>query len=734
MGICEGCISNQKNIKTVLTSEQIIQISEQIKDCICEIINEEGIRGTAFFCQIPFNDDSNIPALITTNKILNQNNVLKGNSIKLYLSDSNKKITINKNRKTYTNEIFDVTIIEIFPEKDGIDNFLYLDYDLTEQFFEAKYLDSEIYILQHQKTGLPSYSSGIIKGISNYDIDHECLVEKGASGGPIVSLTTNKVIGILREGFMNEYNKGTLLQYPIKEFNKIYSKNEISIVVEIKDKIDLNTEIFFLDNSEGKYENGEKHNHDNLTELSDSNTTLFINNVQQKFKKSFKPTEKGKYFIKIIFNLSLKNISYMFSNCSKITKIDFTKFNAKNIINMKYLFYKCVNLEKLDLSNFITKKVEDMQYCFAYCEKLKTIKMDFNTINTTNMAGMFIGCNELIDINISKFNTIKVTNMKSMFEHCTKIKLININHFELKNVTDISSMFRDCNSLVKIQTKFLDISNVKNMEYLFSCCYNLLEFDLSVFKNTNKVENMAKIFYDCNNITSLNFSKFNTENVKNMGAMFYNCKKLKYINLKGVNTENVTNMGAMFYECNKLENLDLSSFNTKNVTNMGSMFYDCYKLTSLDLSSFATNNVVNMISMFELCENLTELKLTHFNTSKVKNMNSMFSYCLNLYEIDLSSFNTKNVVNMSCMFDHCENIENIIMPNFDTKNVMEMKSMFNNCSSLVELNLLSFSIYEDTKIFNMFNGCNNLKKLKVNRASYNHIKDLIQSKVQILYR
>ena len=45
-------------------------------------------------------------------------------------------------------------------------------------------------------------------------------------------------------------------------------------------------------------------------------------------------------------------------------------------------------------------------------------------------------------------------------------------------------------------------------------------------------------------------------------------------------------MESMFNDCNSLTSLDLSNFNTQNVTNMKYMFYDCYLLTSLDLFNF----------------------------------------------------------------------------------------------------------------------------------------------------
>ena len=63
-------------------------------------------------------------------------------------------------------------------------------------------------------------------------------------------------------------------------------------------------------------------------------------------------------------------------------------------------------------------------------------------------------------------------------------------------------------------------------------------------------------------------------------------------------TNNVISMSAMFSDCNNLTSLDVSNWNTSKVTHMGWMFNTCIGLTSLDLSNFDTSKVNNMINMF----------------------------------------------------------------------------------------------------------------------------------------
>ena len=77
------------------------------------------------------------------------------------------------------------------------------------------------------------------------------------------------------------------------------------------------------------------HNHDNLKELNEYNTELYINDKKMKYKKYFKPEKEGIYSIILKININIKDCSYMFSYCNKLTDIDLTKAISRNedIIN-----------------------------------------------------------------------------------------------------------------------------------------------------------------------------------------------------------------------------------------------------------------------------------------------------------------------------------------------------------------------------------------------------------------
>ena len=144
----------------------------------------------------------------------------------------------------------------------------------------------------------------------------------------------------------------------------------------------------------------------------------------------------------------------------------------------------------------------------------------------------------------------------------------------------------------KIKYKFKKL--LKETNYMFSDCNSLTSLDLSNF-NTQNVTNMKNMFYGCNSLTSLDLSNFNTQNETNMENMFYGCNSLASLNLSNFNTQNVTNMGNMFSDCNSLTSLDLSNFNTQNVTNMGNMFYYCNSLISKNILNF--QNIIKFITI-----------------------------------------------------------------------------------------------------------------------------------------
>ena len=109
----------------VISYESTKKILEQMEKNVFKI--KIGFhQGTGFFCKIPFPDINNmLPVLITTNHIIDEEYLYtKDKSISIQLKGETdfKNISLN-DRIKYTNEEYDVTIIEI-KEYDNIKYYL----------------------------------------------------------------------------------------------------------------------------------------------------------------------------------------------------------------------------------------------------------------------------------------------------------------------------------------------------------------------------------------------------------------------------------------------------------------------------------------------------------------------------------------------------------------------------------------------------------------------------------
>ena len=277
---------------------------------------------------------------------------------------------------------------------------------------------------------------------------------------------------------------------------------------------------------------------------------------------------------------------------------------------------------------------------------------------------------------------------------------------------EIVGLFYECENLVSVDFSDFDTSACTNMKGVFYGCYALESLDLSGF-DTSKVTDMSAMFMACRALTTLDLSSFDTSNVTNMELMFSNCYALESIGLSGFDTSKVADMSSMFFTCYALESLDLSGFDTSKVADMGGMFGHCQALKTLDVSGFDTSKVTEMSSMFFWCTNLDTLDLSEFDTSQVEDMHYMFYQCKSLVSLDISGFDTSNVGNMLCMFAGCSALSSLDVSGFDTSNVTNMYQMFYVCRSLDSLDVSGFDTSNVTNMNAMFQGCEKVVKLDV---------------------
>lgn len=270
--------SEIEGLNTLITIDKLEIILKQLKKSIC-YIKGKNKQGTGFFCKIPYPDFFNLkPVLITNHHILEENDIKEGSKIKFTLNkDSiNKEIIINNKRKIFSNKDFDITIIELNPIEDSIeqDSFLEIDPKLNCENPDNEYKRKEVYIIGN----IVEYTHNLLEGVDSQGKNMTYLFSSKPemSGSPIINLNNFKIIGIHKGDQSNKKcNLGTFLRDPIKLFYSLKNLNSENLNNQIPIKNENISQI--KEFNENKELIKEKPN-----ELKKMKTSKIENNIEKK--------------------------------------------------------------------------------------------------------------------------------------------------------------------------------------------------------------------------------------------------------------------------------------------------------------------------------------------------------------------------------------------------------------------------------------------------------------------
>jgi len=192
-----------------ISQKEIIELFKK-EDAMCKILSQKIINGklepnygTGFFLEIDIKEIPSKRCLITNNHVLNEDDIKINKYITLEYKNKKKEIKITEKRKVYTNKELDYTCIEIL-KNDEIEGYFKIDNNLMDNSIRI-YKGYEIFILQYPKGNELSFSAGIILGIQDSKLIHNCSTCKGSSGSPIILRSNNSIIG-LHYGSDNKIN------------------------------------------------------------------------------------------------------------------------------------------------------------------------------------------------------------------------------------------------------------------------------------------------------------------------------------------------------------------------------------------------------------------------------------------------------------------------------------------------------------------------------------------------
>ena len=154
--------------------------------------------------------------------------------------------------------------------------------------------------------------------------------------------------------------------------------------------------------------------------------------------------------------------------------------------------------------------------------------------------------------------------------------------------------------------------------------------------------------------------------------VYNNCEKISYVDLSHFDSSALQNTNAMFYGCSSIQEINFTNFITSSVKSMNTMFFRCSQLKSLNLSNFDVSQVTYMQSIFEGCTSLEYLDISNFKPAQLKMYANMFNGMNNIKYINI--YNIQN-----------EELKKEINSTFNTKNelvICQSENILNNINAI----------------------------------------------------
>ena len=517
-------------------------------------------------------------------------------------------------------------------------------------------------------------------------------------------------------------------------------------------------------------------NYDIINYIANNNLNIYINNEKNKIDFG-----KAKYFVK---DYSIAIIEIKDNN-----RISYLELDDYLYINDYQKYY---NKESIYILNYNKYDIEVSYRIINHINNSDIIYRDYFNKNNNHILPIFnLSNNKLIGFSISNskynnkgslFNLI-IKEFTNEFKHSDNNKwneinvLMNINKNHINNKIYFLNKDFNNDTILNNKNTELYINNIKIEYKNYFIPEKEGKYNIKIKFNIDLTD-CSYMFSNCENITKINFIRFNTKYVNTMKYMFNKCKNLEYINnLILFDTSSVTDISNMFSNCYKLNNLDLSLFNIKNVKNMNHLFDYCYNLKNLKLFYFNNNKIKDIIDIYNKLKivpnNIKNNKyyekypneidiLIKINkddiNKKIYFLDDFYDHLWNkprnvcftelnnknavLYINDIKKeyknyfipekegdYNIKlkfniNLTNCNYMFAYCKNIVYINFICFNTSYIKHMNNMFFECNNLNNLDLSSFDTKNITNMSYMFSGCNNLNNLNLSSFDTKNVTNI----------
>jgi len=675
-----------------ITMEKTNIIMDQMKKYIFKIKNKNG-EGTGFFCYI-FNNNIKIPVLITNSHIIDENFIKQNKILNIILNDGReyKSIELQENKKIYTNKKYDITIIDISPEKDNIINFLELD-ELI--FLNQNIFNDPIYIINYPKSGNEckvSVSYGIIEQI-NSEINIFNSKDLDWSGAPILRLSNNKIIGIYNENInlsilnmknaINEYLSNINL---IKvEYHNFYI-NKTNQIPQIINTI-LGPEI--EENEEGK---------NNKSEIN-SKTVIGPETEEKEYINQYNDEIPS-------LNIKKNNSEILNNNDRYNSNINNDNINNQNIGQAKFIL-NSNNIQNQNTPNIDFNGNLNINNELNNNSNISNNPDNFNNynINEQNMNNMNI------NMNIYNFNECMDNRLTFSYDQINQKEDNNNTYMNNNNNTYNNNNFNTPNKNIKNlksqncsnRGRYKSLSNAKSQEinninlnqgYSFSRIRKVPKLGLknsgntsnfnSVYQLLGNFQDLADFFLDSNNQLNIN-SNINTMRLS------YLIQRL-FIHLYPIQ-EKKEEIYEPIYQ---------TDFIVKNNIQLEPNFLICFILNTLDneLNKLKNNNQLLNYNIYDR-NNVIDYGIKNFKNSN----NSIISTMIYYFGVKESRCSICNHITYDFLIYNIMDLDILNTYNFFNKNNVKTINIY-NC-------LAYKRIIKQEKWF-----CNNCRQINIKYNKY----------------
>ena len=392
--------------------------------------------------------------------------------------------------------------------------------------------------------------------------------------------------------------------------------------------------------------------------------------------------------------------SGLFNRAVRLELVDFSNLGTGgNVTNMSMLFHECMSLTAV-LNFKIPQEcpVKDVHGMFSKCTKLSALDATgFQAKNVEDFVDMFSDCHELSVLDVSKWQMGRAINMHGMFRNCWKLESLDVSKWDVSKCTNFSEMFAGCRRLRGLDFTAWDTSKAKAMGGMFQGCGNEnvpfvpLKLDLTML-DTSNAETTANMLAYARAELTIGEKMRKTGKCKHMEGMFSRFNNLGDVVIAGAGYNPA--VMATDYRGTPCKQTIFTAFDYASVENMSGMFEGTYtENCEIDgkkglVFHVSTPNVTDISSLFASSYGAAFIDFS-MNMGHVRDIRYLFN-TVPAESIRLRNFDTRN------LGSYIERVgPSYVQHSFDT-------DMFKNCRNLryliIDSTQFIFKLTEDVLV------------------------------------